>query len=214
MNTVRPSVTTFLPLILPMNPTRDRQPETHDPPVLDLCTRKRPLTPEYLIDPQQIEPPPCAVSPQSEFSDSSEVSSTDINSNCTSKLKTVRPFKAYPKDPLSIALIGSTTDILNKDSSEAYIEFRNRMLSQVQNNQGTNKNMRRTQSSKQIADPGYWEKRKKNNEAAKRSRDARRAKEDEIAIRCAFLEQENVQLKYRLAAAEAERKRLYDMVYH
>ncbi len=29
----------------------------------------------------------------------------------------------------------------------------------------------------------YWERRRKNNEAAKRSRDARRAKEDEIAIR-------------------------------
>lgn len=210
MNTVRPSsVTTFLPLILPVPPNH----ESHDPPVLDLCTRKRPLTPAYLIDPKRIETPPCAVSPQSEFSDSSEVSSTDINSNCT-RPKTMRPFKAYPKDPLSIALIGSTTDILNKDSSEAYIEFRNRMMSQVQNNQGTNKNMRRIQSSKQIADPGYWEKRKKNNEAAKRSRDARRAKEDEIAIRCAFLEQENVQLKYRLATAEAERKRLYDMVYH
>jgi hypothetical protein len=26
----------------------------------------------------------------------------------------------------------------------------------------------------------YWERRKKNNEAAKRSRDARRAKEDEV----------------------------------
>ncbi|XP_023313099.1 protein giant-like [Anoplophora glabripennis] len=196
-----------------MTPNHNQQPENRDPPVLDLCTRKRPLTPEYYIDPKRIKTPPCAVSPQSVFSDSSEVSSTDINSNCT-KLKSVRPFKAYPKDPLSMALIGTTTDILNKDSSEAYIEFRNRMMSQVQNAQGTNKNMRRTQSSKHIADPSYWEKRKKNNEAAKRSRDARRAKEDEIAIRCAFLEQENVQLKYRLAAAEAERKRLYDMVYH
>ncbi|CAF1094323.1 unnamed protein product [Didymodactylos carnosus] len=32
-------------------------------------------------------------------------------------------------------------------------------------------------------DEAYWERRRKNNEAAKRSRDARRAKEDEIAIR-------------------------------
>ena len=28
----------------------------------------------------------------------------------------------------------------------------------------------------------YWERRKKNNEAAKRSRDARRAKEDEVGV--------------------------------
>lgn len=213
MNTMRPVVTTFLPLILPRTPNHDQQYENSDPPVLDLCTRKRPLTPEYYINSKPIETPPCAISPQSQFSDSSEVSSTDINSNCT-RLKTVRPFKAYPKDPLSLALIGTTTDILNKDSSEAYVEFRNRMLSQVQNSQVTNKNMRRTQSSKHITDPSYWEKRKKNNEAAKRSRDARRAKEDEIAVRCAFLEQENVQLKYRLASVEAEKKRLYDMIYH
>lgn len=32
-------------------------------------------------------------------------------------------------------------------------------------------------------DDAYWERRRKNNEAAKRSRDARRAKEDEIALR-------------------------------
>ena len=35
----------------------------------------------------------------------------------------------------------------------------------------------------------FQDRRKKNNEAAKRSRDTRRAKEDEIAIRAAFLEQ-------------------------
>ena len=34
-----------------------------------------------------------------------------------------------------------------------------------------------------IKDEAYWERRRKNNEAAKRSRDARRAKEDEIALR-------------------------------
>lgn len=34
-----------------------------------------------------------------------------------------------------------------------------------------------------IKDDAYWERRRKNNEAAKRSRDARRVKEDEIALR-------------------------------
>ena len=32
----------------------------------------------------------------------------------------------------------------------------------------------------------YWERRKKNNEAAKRSRDARRAKEDEVDMKDFF----------------------------
>ena len=52
------------------------------------------------------------------------------------------------------------------------------------------------------------ERRKKNNEAAKRSRDSRRAKEDEIAIRAAFLEQENLQLKWEAARLKSETSRL------
>ena len=48
------------------------------------------------------------------------------------------------------------------------------------------------------------ERRKKNNEAAKRSRDTRRAKEDEVSIRAAFLEQENIQLKWDVTKLRAE----------
>lgn len=62
-------------------------------------------------------------------------------------------------------------------------------------------------------DPAYYERRRKNNEAAKRSRDARRAKEDEIAIRAAFLEQENIKLKYEVAALRNETNRLKCMLY-
>lgn len=52
------------------------------------------------------------------------------------------------------------------------------------------------------------ERRKKNNEAAKRSRDSRRAKEDEVAIRAAFLEQENLQLRWEAARLKSETTRL------
>lgn len=109
----------------------------------------------------------------------------------------------------------TTETILGQDSSSnAYIEFRTKMLAQVQSqHQGTNKNMRRNSQKNTTAndDPAYWEKRRKNNEAAKRSRDARRAKEDEIAIRCAFLEQENLRLKYEVSTLRAQvaRRALY-----
>ncbi|ESO92058.1 hypothetical protein LOTGIDRAFT_100015, partial [Lottia gigantea] len=53
-------------------------------------------------------------------------------------------------------------------------------------------------------DEAYWERRRKNNDAAKRSRDARRAKEDEIAIRAALLEQENLKLRVEVAALKSE----------
>ena len=44
-------------------------------------------------------------------------------------------------------------------------------------------------------DGKYFERRKRNNVAAKKSRDARKQREDEIAIRASFLEKENSILK-------------------
>ncbi|KAK3093868.1 hypothetical protein FSP39_021238 [Pinctada imbricata] len=63
-------------------------------------------------------------------------------------------------------------------------------------------------------DEAYWERRRKNNEAAKRSRDARRAKEDQIAIRAALLEQENMKLRVEVAALKTETAKLRCMLYN
>ena len=59
-----------------------------------------------------------------------------------------------------------------------------------------------------VKDAAYWERRRKNNEAAKRSRDARRKKENEIAVRAAFLENENMRLRNCLQIVERENQRL------
>ncbi|XP_030649948.1 TEF transcription factor, PAR bZIP family member b isoform X2 [Chanos chanos] len=48
-------------------------------------------------------------------------------------------------------------------------------------------------------DDKYWSRRKKNNMAAKRSRDARRLKENQITVRAAFLERENEALRQEVA---------------
>uniref|UniRef100_A0A8C4PXW1 TEF transcription factor, PAR bZIP family member n=1 Tax=Eptatretus burgeri TaxID=7764 RepID=A0A8C4PXW1_EPTBU len=50
-----------------------------------------------------------------------------------------------------------------------------------------------------LKDDRYWLRRKKNNQAAKRSRDARRLKENQISVRAAFLEKENSALRQELA---------------
>ena len=63
-------------------------------------------------------------------------------------------------------------------------------------------------------DEAYWERRRKNNEAAKRSRDARRAKEEEIALRAAFLEQENLKLRAQVAILKNETAKLHYMLYN
>lgn len=147
--------------------------------------------------------------------------------------KLSRPFKAYPKDPLSLAAASS---ILDQTSAEKYAVFRKRMLDQIHAANGgnpvvNNPKMRRitgkntneetnnneplfSAEKKEIAttmntsgnqkDEAYFERRKKNNAAAKKSRDRRRIKEDEIAIRAAFLERENIELKFELAAARKQ----------
>jgi len=53
-------------------------------------------------------------------------------------------------------------------------------------------------------DDTYWERRRKNNEAAKKSRDARRAKEDHSAIRAAILERKNLQLLVEMGEMKQE----------
>ena len=57
-------------------------------------------------------------------------------------------------------------------------------------------------------DDRYWEKREKNNVAARRSREARRLKENQIALRTAYLEKENAMLKSQCDEIKAENMEL------
>merc|ERR1711997_116678 len=57
-------------------------------------------------------------------------------------------------------------------------------------------------------DDKYWKKRNKNNVAARRSREARRLKENQISLRTAFLESENAQLKSALEDAKEKHDKL------
>ncbi|RZC34807.1 bZIP 2 domain containing protein [Asbolus verrucosus] len=184
-----------------------------DQEVLDLCIRKRPPSPDYYSPAKRptvyVDSATCQYSPVS--------NSDSENSEISTKTKVCRPFKAYIKDPLTLAQgLVSSEMLLKKDPSEAFTEFRNKIMSQVRStDNGTNKNMRRISHGVQNKneDPTYWEKRRKNNEAAKRSRDARRAKEDEIAIRCAFLERENCHLRYLTDTLKKELEKLQKIVY-
>lgn len=57
-------------------------------------------------------------------------------------------------------------------------------------------------------DDKYWERREKNNMAARRSREARRLKENQIALRTAYLEKENSALQQALDKSAGENERL------
>ena len=65
-----------------------------------------------------------------------------------------------------------------------------------------------------MKDNAYFEKRKKNNESAKRSRDARRMKEEQIAMRVVYLEQENLQLRTEVSLLKSEIEKLRCMLYN
>lgn len=61
-------------------------------------------------------------------------------------------------------------------------------------------------------DDKYWNRRYKNNEAAKRSRDARRLKENQISVRAAFLERENAALRQEVADMRKELGRCRNII--
>lgn len=61
-------------------------------------------------------------------------------------------------------------------------------------------------------DEKYWNRRAKNNEAAKRSRDARRLKENQISVRAAFLERENAALRQEVADMRKELGRCRNII--
>ncbi|XP_069119783.1 protein FosB-like isoform X2 [Argopecten irradians] len=61
-------------------------------------------------------------------------------------------------------------------------------------------------------DSKYYERRKRNNLAAKKSRDARKSREDEISIRASFLEKENAILRAQVATLREEANSLKQLL--
>ncbi|XP_013791984.1 hepatic leukemia factor-like [Limulus polyphemus] len=64
--------------------------------------------------------------------------------------------------------------------------------------------------SDELKDEKYWTRRSKNNVAAKRSRDARRIKENQIVLRASYLEKENASLKEERQKLKEENLRLLE----
>ena len=63
-----------------------------------------------------------------------------------------------------------------------------------------------------MKDGRYWARRAKNNVAAKRSREARRLKENQIFLRANYLEKENSVLKESIDRLSEENERLRDQL--
>eukprot|EP00092_Neocalanus_flemingeri_P035870 GFUD01039052.1.p1 GENE.GFUD01039052.1~~GFUD01039052.1.p1 ORF type:complete len:313 (+),score=101.17 GFUD01039052.1:47-985(+) len=67
---------------------------------------------------------------------------------------------------------------------------------------------KKTTVPEEMKDDKYWDKRIKNKVATRRSREARRLKENQIALRAAFLEKENTVMKQELETSSFEKTKL------
>lgn len=65
-----------------------------------------------------------------------------------------------------------------------------------------------------LKDQSYWERRRRNNDSARRSRECRRQKEEQIAVRVVYLEQENLQLRTECSMLRAEIEKMRIMIYN
>lgn len=113
--------------------------------------------------------------------------------------KLPRPFKAVTA---ALPECGAAVD-----PDPNYAAFRAAMLEAMRVRNGgslttTNPRMRRAVHRSDTTEDGeYLQRRARNNAAAKRSRDSRKQKEDELAIRAAYLERLNTELRSQIAAS-------------
>ncbi|XP_066253841.1 transcription factor atf-2-like [Euwallacea similis] len=119
-----------------------------------------------------------------------------------------RPFKTLPNDSSEISHTRQLAELVLPEqytSSIRYLQYREQCLKGLTRKSGeVNKNMVRFENTKS-SDPEYVQRRKKNNEASRRSREAMKRKQDELAIRVQFLEQEVLQLRTKLLETINER---------
>ncbi|KAJ0060746.1 hypothetical protein NL108_018097 [Boleophthalmus pectinirostris] len=103
----------------------------------------------------------------------------------------------FEPDPVDLAL--STVP-----GQEVFDPTKRRFSTEELKPQPMIKKARKVYMPEDLKDDRYWARRRKNNMAAKRSRDARRLKENQIAIRAAFLEKENSALRQEVADLRQE----------
>ncbi|KAG7302401.1 hypothetical protein JYU34_013932 [Plutella xylostella] len=156
--------------------------------------------PQYLAGSPLLSPESLRLSTSS-YGVSPPASSPDSSSGRHSAgSRPPRPFKAITA---ALPELGASSD-----PDPKFAAFRAAMLEAMRARNGgsltvSNPRMRRSvhRSSDTGEDGDYLERRARNNAAAKRSRDLRKQKEDELAIRVAYLEQQNAELREDLAAA-------------
>ncbi|KPP66672.1 thyrotroph embryonic factor-like [Scleropages formosus] len=112
----------------------------------------------------------------------------------------------FDPDPADLALS-------SVPGQEAFDPRRHRFTEEELKPQPMIKKARKMLVPEDQKDDKYWSRRYKNNEAAKRSRDARRLKENQISVRAAFLERENAALRQEVADMRKELGRCRNILH-
>ncbi|XP_053300437.1 HLF transcription factor, PAR bZIP family member a isoform X2 [Pleuronectes platessa] len=119
--------------------------------------------------------------------------------------ETIQVPMAYEPDPADLALS-------SVPGQEMFDPRKRKFSAEELKPQPMIKKARKVFIPEDLKDDRYWARRRKNNVAAKRSRDARRLKENQIAIRAGFLEKENGALRMEVADLRKELGRCKNIV--
>ncbi|XP_039287499.1 alpha-protein kinase 1 isoform X4 [Nilaparvata lugens] len=142
------------------------------------------------------------------------ISPSGSNSQQSLMLQTKRersPSPSEPMSPLNISPPSPADSTLSFASSSRDFDPRTRAFSDEElKPQPMVKKSRKQFVPDGLKDEKYWARRRKNNMAAKRSRDARRLKENQIALRAGFLEKENLGLRQEMERLKKENLALRD----
>lgn len=137
---------------------------------------------------------------QSSIADSCESPSSSSSSSCPPLLTPTGSGPdvcgMFDMDPSDMAMSGA--------SQESFDPRRHSFSEEELKPQPMIKKARKVLVPDNLKDEKYWTRRYKNNEAAKRSRDARRLKENQISVRAAYLERENAALRQEVAEMRKE----------
>ncbi|XP_070691471.1 D site albumin promoter binding protein b [Pempheris klunzingeri] len=141
----------------------------------------------------------CLHGSQTSMNDSCESPSSSSSSSC--------PPLLTPTDsgPDGIGMFDMDSAEMSSSSSQQNYDPRRHSFSEEElKPQPMIKKARKILVPDNMKDEKYWTRRYKNNEAAKRSRDARRLKENQISVRAAYLERENAALRQEVAEIRKE----------
>lgn len=146
------------------------------------------------------------------MSSSMQVSSSSppLPSNLSSMLQQVVPSNGHmmnvlsPSKPSNISEL-SNSSMVSSSSNSSTLDSTNGTPTTKRSRKSPDNAFSKGDIQK---DGKYFERRKRNNVAAKKSRDARKQREDEIAIRASFLEKENSILKAQLQTLKDEAQQL------